>query len=596
MRLYTSYYPGKDNEDEDSVPKETESLIITEAAQSLPEKFCKSHFQLRKVVFCSDGIIESIPTDAFEGCSALLDIVIPSTVTAIGDRAFSFCTSLTQFAFPQNLRTLGKHSFVACNLTQLSIPGSVEVISESSFSGCSSLLQVELLEGVKVIGPYAFASCFALVDFSIPSTVQVIGETAFGYCQSLRTLELPRGLRKIGRRVFDQARSLQSIGIPSTVEHLEEYAFFGCMQLKHVLLEHGLRTIGLQVFCECKQLSSISIPSTVEAIGDLAFECCESLVEVTIVRGNLKTIGEEAFVWCSNLQSIYIPSTVRQVGDRAFANCTNLVAVEIPEASESSFGQSFNNCPLLANMAIPKTVHPEEIVQSCTIMTEIYGESNVYEGMKSRFEEHPIHKVSYYSWDDGSDFRMLVELKSQSGLPNLRDYTYHLVDPFGMTPFHVLMSAPRKRLDLLQLLLDYYPPHVLRYKNRNGAYALDYLVRNWTDEAKSMAKMALQKWMVEGMQSWGLPEWRSVMEEKVAFVLSDDLEMDGRKSALHEACRLIRRYERMEATSLLELWLWKMKAQSIRNGAKRMAIDHQNSRTRSGADFIVPLIVDCLWE
>jgi len=111
-----------------------------------------------------------------------------------------------------------------------------------------------------------------------------------------------------------------------------------------------------------------------------------------------------------------------------------------------------------------------------------------------------------------------------------------------------------------------------------------------------MAEKALQKWMVEGMQNWGSPEWRSVLSEKVDLVWSDNLETNDRSGALDEACRPMRRYGRVEATLLVELWLWKMKMQSMRRGRKKMAIDRESSRAPCGAKFIMPLIADYLWH
>jgi len=81
-----------------------------------------------------------------------------------------------------------------------------------------------------------------------------------------------------------------------------------------------------------------------------------------------------AFSCFSNLLSIWIPSFVRHVGDRAFESCNSLVTVEIPEQSETSFGQwTCFDCPLLANLSIPTSVHQDEVVENCALSMKYTG-------------------------------------------------------------------------------------------------------------------------------------------------------------------------------------------------------------------------------
>lgn len=86
-------YSGKD---EERVPKEAESLTIAEAVKALPVRFC-SHSKLRKVEFSPNSGIQSIPNETCFGCSALREVVVPSTLTAIEAFAFNSCPSLANF-------------------------------------------------------------------------------------------------------------------------------------------------------------------------------------------------------------------------------------------------------------------------------------------------------------------------------------------------------------------------------------------------------------------------------------------------------------------------------------------------------------------
>ena len=64
--------------------------------------------------------VVGISSGAFNKCTSLTSITIPSTVTSIGSGAFASCTSLTS----------------------ITIPSSVTIISDGAFSGCSSLKSV----------------------------------------------------------------------------------------------------------------------------------------------------------------------------------------------------------------------------------------------------------------------------------------------------------------------------------------------------------------------------------------------------------------------------------------------------------------------
>lgn len=81
------------------------------------------------------------------------NLIIPDTVTSIGDKAFFHCT----------------------DLTSVTIPGSVITIGDSAFEGCTGLTSVTILDGVTTIGNSAFKDCAGLTSITIPSTVNTFG-------------------------------------------------------------------------------------------------------------------------------------------------------------------------------------------------------------------------------------------------------------------------------------------------------------------------------------------------------------------------------------------------------------------------------------
>ena len=121
-------------------------------------------------------------------------IILPSTLTTIGQYAFYDCTSLQTVTFEKGtqLKTIGEvhdyhdihGAFYGCtSLTTIEIPASVEEIRGYAFKGCTSLKTVTFEKGskLKTISNGAFAFCWALttVDMSACTQVTVIGEYAF---------------------------------------------------------------------------------------------------------------------------------------------------------------------------------------------------------------------------------------------------------------------------------------------------------------------------------------------------------------------------------------------------------------------------------
>mmetsp|Transcript_45813 Transcript_45813/g.111038 ORF Transcript_45813/g.111038 Transcript_45813/m.111038 type:complete len:99 (+) Transcript_45813:715-1011(+) len=69
----------------------------------------------------------------------------------------------------------------------------------------------------------------------------------------------------------------------------------------------------------------------------------------------------------------------------------------------------------------------------------------------------PVHKLCYQS-----STTTVHELRQ--AIDNQRREQLVIVDEFGMTPFHVHCSTAEPRQDLLQLLLEKYPPYILGWR------------------------------------------------------------------------------------------------------------------------------------
>lgn len=110
---------------------------------------------------------------------AVCRVLLPDSVTEIGDYAFYGCSRLERIRLPGDLRAVGTGAFCATGLSRIDIPGGVERISRLAFSGCDRLERVEIADGVRFIEDRAFADCGRLREVRIPASVERIGRNAF---------------------------------------------------------------------------------------------------------------------------------------------------------------------------------------------------------------------------------------------------------------------------------------------------------------------------------------------------------------------------------------------------------------------------------
>ena len=192
----------------------------------------------------------SIPHRAFASCGCgVKKLVIPDSVTIIGDSAFQDCTELEAVTLPESLTKIGSKAFWGCKaLRKLVIPDKVTIIETHSFYGCTGLTEVILPSYCEEIRDFAFEDCRALGEICIPETVSFIGPAAFRDCP-LKTLKIPENVTFISDCLCQDCNSLESVEFPES-----------------------LRTIGAASFEDCSSLSSVKIPSSVVRIEDCAFE------------------------------------------------------------------------------------------------------------------------------------------------------------------------------------------------------------------------------------------------------------------------------------------------------------------------------------
>ena len=119
---------------------------------------------------------DSIKSRAFSGCSSLTSVVIPNSVTSIGNNAFDGCSSLTSISVASGNSYYDSRN--NCNAI-------IETSSNTLIVGCKNTI---IPNSVTSIGVDVFFGCSGLTNVTIPSSVTSIGSNAFFNCSDLTTL------------------------------------------------------------------------------------------------------------------------------------------------------------------------------------------------------------------------------------------------------------------------------------------------------------------------------------------------------------------------------------------------------------------------
>ena len=164
--------------------------------------------EVKKVVV--EQGVTSLGVEAFGGCINLTEVVLPDTLTHIGERAFRG-TALTGIAVPESVTELENHVFEGChNLASVNLPDGLTEIPDGLFSECTSLASIEIPAGVTRIGQNAFHWA-GLMELSIPEGVTNIDSNFIAY-SSITSITLPSSLTKWGY-IFNDASQLTDVTI-----------------------------------------------------------------------------------------------------------------------------------------------------------------------------------------------------------------------------------------------------------------------------------------------------------------------------------------------------------------------------------------------
>lgn len=206
----------------------------------------------------------SIGNCAFYGCSGLYALDFSETaLETIDDNAFYGCSNIQTIDFG-NVKSIGAYAFFKCtslgvqkeeeeeeeekSLYTLVLPDSLTSLGDGAFARCENLVDVQIGSGLTSIPDYAFRNCTSLLSITIPEGVTSVGRCAFFKCTLMNEISLPQSLQSIGAYAFYGDSYVKSLVISENVTSIGAYAFRGTSSLTSLVMLGTEKTIGTHAF------------------------------------------------------------------------------------------------------------------------------------------------------------------------------------------------------------------------------------------------------------------------------------------------------------------------------------------------------------
>lgn len=168
------------------------NIIIPVGITSIGNNAFRGCNKINTNIVIPQGVIET-GTYLFYGCSLMPSVTIPETLTVMNQYLFSNALSLTAVNYvPQSgIRRIEEGAFQSCSsLKNVQIPSAVIYLGGSVFSGCG-VTAVNIPGGIVGLNGYTFNNCTSLTSVTIQSGLTSIAQYTFNNCTALTRIIMP---------------------------------------------------------------------------------------------------------------------------------------------------------------------------------------------------------------------------------------------------------------------------------------------------------------------------------------------------------------------------------------------------------------------
>lgn len=217
-------------------------------------------------------------------------------------------------AVPEGVRRIYLHAFDACTgIKKIKLPTSLQGLSREHFETCISLSDFEVADGNEYLSvrdgivydrdrKKVLLAVVPPEDLVLPDTVISIADHAFEKT-SLKHIVLPASLRSIGDCAFKDTPLLTELVMPPSVREIGDDAFRSA-GIKRLVIAEGVERIGSSAFYNIG-IERLEIPAGVRRTGICVFRGCKNLREVRVLA-EADGILNRAFCECNALGKLYL--------------------------------------------------------------------------------------------------------------------------------------------------------------------------------------------------------------------------------------------------------------------------------------------------
>ncbi len=346
----------------------------------------------------------------------LTHVVIPETVTTVGEYAFYYCDSITKLTLHDGIVAIGAQAFAFCpNLSgAIFLPDTTVSLGDYAFYACERINSIRLGTGFTTIGTDAFNYCYRLAEVINNSALELTLTAQDNGMIALYAIEIHKGESKLdtegdyvffngndGNYLINYCGNETALTLPESYNggkyNIGSFAFCGSTTLTSVIISSGVENVGAHAFVNCTALTEVTVSESVKSFGANAFQACGVLSRVNItdvakwceiefvngdanpltsarrlfVNGELLTnlvipegttyVNPYVFYYCNSLTSVTLPSTLEYIGASAFRYCYKLV--EIINNSELFMRAGSNDHGYIASKTLEIHQGASKIVQ-----------------------------------------------------------------------------------------------------------------------------------------------------------------------------------------------------------------------------------------
>ena len=307
---------------------------------------------------------------AFQGNKTITRVELPAALTRVDHETFRDCKNLQKIIIPASVSSIGEDAFTGSGiwLNEKKWKKGALIIDDCLIATNSNLPAKYIFKNkipIRLIAERAFANNAQLKTVVIPATVTAIPTAAFYQCENLTDVTIPASVREVGNFAFYNCAKLRSATLPQELERLGMGAFYGCINLREQVLSNSIEVLEQGTFYTCRSIKHLSLPARLRRIDNGVFAGCSALEEIKLPE-SLEFIGEMAFAGCAIIRDITIPSRINSLPKQAFQGCTRLYRVRLPEGLYAVGDEAFDGCLALEKINIPKTTSASALTLSVT--------------------------------------------------------------------------------------------------------------------------------------------------------------------------------------------------------------------------------------